>query len=52
VCHAESERLIQLAPKHFAAVRNSRDYNKPVLVIDRIDDAIVSDPNSKVIASG
>jgi len=43
--------LNSLAPVDFAAVRNSRDQNKLVLIIDRIDNAIVSDPNSKNIVS-
>ena len=42
----------QLAPVYFAAVRNSRHQNKSVLIIDRIDNAIVSDSNSKVMVTG
>ena len=46
------EVLNRSAPIDFAAVRYSRDKDKSVRIIDRIDDAIVSDPNSKVIAAG
>jgi hypothetical protein len=49
---AQREGLNRSEPIDFAAVRNSRDQDKSVRIIDRVDNAIVSDPDSKVIASG
>src|SRR2546425_3273436 len=43
-----AQRMSNLAPVDFAPVRDSGEQDKPLRIVDRIDDAKFFDPNSKV----